>query len=198
MRNFDTCRSFDIRYSTGNSEDSIKNSCRQIESLCRSYGDLPGIIPDASICLYISIGHFGIAMELAPGESLLLDSASMFDNFSKTFRCLCCSRLFEFTDLDARNLDEYIDSIKNWPGESRTVAFDHMSITAAFFIRVTHIPTRTWIHRTNERKSTRISAGHIDTINRDFAIFEWLTKCLKNMFVELEKFIKKEDSLVRQ
>lgn len=73
-----------------------------------------------------------------------------------------------------------------------------MRTTDAGFLRISHITTRTGVHSTYERESTRITTAHIHTVDRDLAIFEWLAKRLEDMFVELEELIEKEDSLMSE
>lgn len=71
-----------------------------------------------------------------------------------------------------------------------------MRTTDAGFLRISHITTRTGVHSTHQRESTRITTTHIHTVDRDLAVFERLTKGLENMFVELEELVEKENSLM--
>lgn len=73
-----------------------------------------------------------------------------------------------------------------------------MSTTDTLFLRISHISTWTGVHGADKRKTRRISTTHIDTIDRDFTVFEWLTERLEDMLIELEEFIEKKYSLMCQ
>ena len=167
-----------------------------MELFCRSYGDLLCIFLYGSIFLDVDIRHLGISMELGSWESFFLDVTSMFDFFSNHFGCVVFILFSEFSCLDARYLYKEIDAIKDRSWETRSVFFYSMGTTDTLLFWIPHESTRTGVHSPNERESRWIPTGHIDSINRDFSIFEWLTKCFEDMFVEFEKFIEKEDSFM--
>lgn len=106
--------------------------------------------------------------------------------------------VIEFANLDARNLNKDIDTVENRSREARTIALYRHRTTGTWLLGVTHETTRTWIHRTDERKTGRISTALLDTIDRDLAIFKWLSKCLEERLGKLEELIEEENSLVSE
>lgn len=84
--------------------------------------------------------------------------------------------VIEFANLDPWNLDKDINTVENRTREARTISLYRHRATITGLLRVTHETTWTWIHRTNERETSRISTALLDTIDSDFAIFEWLAK----------------------
>ncbi len=167
-----------------------------MEFFCRRYGDLSSLFFYRSVFLYVDVRHFSISMKLRSLESFFLYCSDKFDNMSILFCSFLFFFLFEFSDFDTRNLDKNIDTIKNRSREAGSIFFYDMRATATFFFWISEKSTWTGVHGSNKRKPRRISTTHIHAIDGDFAIFEWLSESLKNMFVELEKFIKKKNSFM--
>lgn len=112
MRNLDIRRSLYVSYSTGNTKNSIENTCRKMEFFCRRYGDFLCLFLYGSVFFYVDIRHFRISMELGSRESFLLNIASMLDSFSEFFGSLIFRFSLEFSYFDTRHLDKYIDTVK--------------------------------------------------------------------------------------
>lgn len=73
-----------------------------------------------------------------------------------------------------------------------------MRATAAGFLRISHIATRTRIHRSDEREPTGISTAHVYTVYRDLTVFEGLSQSLEEGLIEFEELVKKEYSLMSE
>lgn len=196
MRNFDRCRSSDVSDGPCYSQYPIVDARREVKSFCRSYGDLACFIRYFGEVVDIDIRHFCISVELGSREPLFLGESSNIDHMDDLFGRELWLFLFEFTHFHSRDLDEYIHPVEDWTRESWAISFDRTRATATSFFRISHVSTRTGIHRSYQRESAWIARAHIDTTDRDLAIFEWLSEGFEERFIEFEKFIKKEYSLM--
>ncbi len=113
MPDFDIWRSIDVCDSTGNPEDTVVDTCRQLELLCRYDGDLHGFIRDMRELLDVYIRHFCIRMQVFSRKSFFLECFRLPHRLPEA-----CARdvrllLAKFANLHTGDLDEYIDTIKN-------------------------------------------------------------------------------------
>lgn len=131
-------------------------------------------------------------------KSPSLYATGFFHDFCIVLCTFFSSLCLELAWLHPWNLDKYIDTIEDRTREASTIPFDRMGTTDTGFLWITHIPTWAGVHGSHEGKSRWIPCAHIHTIDRDFTIFEWLSEGLEDMFVELEKFVEKEDSLMSE
>ena len=89
-------------------------------------------------------------------------------------------------------------TINDGSRELFTIAFNGVGIADTLFTTISEISARTRIHSTYEHKFCGICAACIDTVDRDFSIFEWLSERLEEIGVKLEEFIEKQYSFVSQ
>ena len=135
-------------------------------------------------------------MDTLPDESLSLHLASLHDEELEFTTRLTTSLLTEFPGLHPWYLDEYIDTIEYRSREPRAILVDRQWRTGTWLLRISHVSTGTWVHRTDERESCRISTRLIDTIDRDLSVFKWLAERLEERLIEFEELIEEEDSLM--
>lgn len=196
MRNFDICRSRNIGYSTSDAQYTVVDTCREMKSLCRRYGDLSSGFWYIGELVDIDIRHLRVAMDLGSCESCFLCESSLLDDTSELLGSKLCFFVLDFSDFHPRHLDKYIHTIEYWSWESRSIPLYRMRTTTTCFLGVTHVSTWTGIHRSDEGESTWIPTARIDTIDRDFAIFERLSESLEERLIEFEKLVKKEYPLM--
>lgn len=113
VANFDIWRTIDIGDRTSNTKYPIVDTSREVESLCRRYGDLSCFFGDFGEGVDVGIRHFCISVKSGSVESPSLDPTSFFYDF-----CVVSSRLFsllpfEFARFHPRNLDKNIDTIED-------------------------------------------------------------------------------------
>ena len=87
-------------------------------------------------------------------------------------------------------------TINDGSRELFTIAFNGVGIADTLFTTISEISARTRIHSTYEHKFCGICATCIDTIDRDFPIFEWLSECFEKIGIKLKEFIEKQYSFV--
>ena len=112
MWNFDICRSSDVGYSTTDTEDAVVDTSREMESLCRRYGDLACFVTDFGEVVDVDVRHLSVGVDSLPDESLSLHLASLHHHELEFATRLATALLTEFSRLDPRHLDEYIDTIE--------------------------------------------------------------------------------------
>jgi hypothetical protein len=124
MLDLDLTGSLDIRYGTTDTEDTIIDTSRELQLLCRRYGDLERCVLYGCEFLDVDVRHLSVGVDALPDESLSLHLASLHDEELEFATRLPTALLTEFSGLHSRHLDEYIDTIEYRSGESRAILVD--------------------------------------------------------------------------
>jgi hypothetical protein len=86
MPHFDMLDTVDVGDGTSDTQYPIVDSCREMESLSRRYGDLSSFVRDFGEVVDVDVRHFGIAVYSGSCKSFFLDESYLFHDMAKFFR----------------------------------------------------------------------------------------------------------------
>ena len=113
MLDLDLSGSLDVGNSTAHTENAIVDTSRELQLLCRRYGDLECCILYGCELLDVDIRHLSVGVDTLPDESLSLHLAGLHDEKLEFCTRLATALLTEFSGFYSWYLDEYIDTIED-------------------------------------------------------------------------------------